>query len=96
MKVKAILRRRPGRKVRRSGPGVPAAGWDSSGRRRSVSRFYVVPPPLRTARGLGELTGPPRPQPGRERQAALGAAAGPSAWPGASTPSSARNRAGSS
>lgn len=96
MKVKAILRRRPGRGVRRPGSRVPAAGLGSSGRRRSVFRSYVVPLPPRAAGELRELTGPPRPQPGRERQAALGAAAGPSARPGASTPPSARNRAGSS
>lgn len=94
MKVKAILRRRPGG-GRRPGPGAPAAGWGSSGRRRPASLAAWPRRAARNERGLRELTGPPRPQPGRERQAALGAAAGPSARPREPTPPCARSPAGS-
>lgn len=46
----------------------------------------VAPPPPRSVRGLRQLTGRPRPQPGRELQASLVAAAGSSRRPGASIP----------
>lgn len=89
MKVKAILPRRPGG-GRRRGPGAPAAGrgsatWPST--LRGPAAPWAV-------RGLEELTGSPRPQPGRERQAALRAAVGPSDRPGVPTLPSARSSAG--
>lgn len=85
MKVKTILRRRPGG-GRRPGPGAPAAGRGSLGCRHLAS--YPVWPRRHPGpcAGLRELTGPPRPQPGRELQAALVAAAGSSGQPGASIP----------
>lgn len=84
MKVKAILRRRPGR-GRRPEPGVPEASPGSFERRRLASHPAWprrLPPPPGAVLGQRELTGPPRPQPGRELQAALVASAGLSARPG--------------
>lgn len=77
MKVKAILWRWPGG-GRRPRAGTPTAGRGSLGRRHPPSLVAWPSVPLcRVWRT--DLTGPPRPQPGRERKAAPGAAAaGPS------------------
>lgn len=92
MKVKAILRRRPG-----GGGGVPGRGSPRRAGLLGASPLRLPslcgPTAPLTAHGQREVTGPPRPQPGRERQAALGAAAGPSAGSGAFTSPSARNPA---
>lgn len=95
MKVKAILRRRPG-----GGGGVPGRGSPRRAGLLGASPLGLPslcgPTAPLTAHGQREVTGPPRPQPGRERQAALGAASGPSARSGAFTSPSARTRPGPS
>lgn len=92
MKVKAILRRRPG-----GGGGVPGRGSPRRAGLLGASPLGLPslcgPTAPLTVHRHKEVTGPPRPQPGRERQAALGAAAGPSARSGAFTSPSARNPA---
>lgn len=69
-----------------SGAGGPSGGSGLLGVPPPGLSPCVAPPPPRSVRGPRELTGPPRPQPGRELQAPLVAAAGSSGWPGASIP----------
>ncbi|CAO2631043.1 hypothetical protein LEMLEM_LOCUS21128 [Lemmus lemmus] len=97
MKVKAILWRWPGGGVGVPGPGPPrraAAPWGVATLHPSLRGPAV--PLCRVWRR--DVTGPPRPQPGRERKAAPGAVAAAAPWIslGSSRAPSSRSGAGPS